>query len=93
LSPIQGELVEVNAVARTFSVLASDKAKVQFLYTEKTEVTGAKEGVAGLATMKGARVTVHFTEATNIKTATRIQVEPRQADAPPAPPAAPPAAR
>jgi hypothetical protein len=50
----------------------------------KTEVTGAKEAVAGLATMKGTRVTVHFTEAGNIKTATRIQVEPRQAEVPPA---------
>jgi hypothetical protein len=80
----------VNADAKTFSVLA-DKAKVQFVYTDKTEVTGAKEGVAGLATMKGTRVTVHFTEASNIRTATRIQVEPRQAEAPPARSEAPPA--
>ncbi len=75
-APIQGELTNVDATAKTLAVKTSD-SEVVFQYNDKTEVTGAKEGVAGLATMKGARVAVHFTEDTQAKTrtATRIIVQ------------------
>ena len=76
-APIQGELAQVDAAANSLAVKTAD-GEVVFQYNDKTEVTGAKEGVAGLATMKGARVTVHFTEDAQAKTrtATRIIVQP-----------------
>ena len=36
-------------------------------YNEKTEVTGAKDGAAGLATAKDSRVTVHFNDEAGAK--------------------------
>jgi len=76
-APIQGELQEVDATAKTLAVKPAVGDEVVFEYNDKTEVTGAKEGVAGLATMKGAKVTVHFTEdaQAKTKTATRIIVQ------------------
>jgi hypothetical protein len=77
-TPIQGELLNVDSAAKMLTVKASDGAEVKFAYTDRTEVTGAKDGVAGLATMKAGKVTVHFTEdaQTKAKTATRIIVQP-----------------
>jgi hypothetical protein len=62
------------------AIKTTDGAEVEFLYTDKTEVTGAQGGAAGLATMKEGRVTVHYTEnaSDKSKTATRIIVQPKQ---------------
>ena len=78
-APVQGELVKVDADAKQITVKTGDDAEVQFLYTDKTEVSGAKDGAAGLATMTAGRVTVHFTEdaQTKAKTATRIVIQPK----------------
>ena len=80
---IRGELIEVDIKARTLSVMTASNTKVQFSYNDATQVPGAKEGVAGLATMKNAQVAVHFSEdaKTNAKIATRIEVQSRAADA------------
>ena len=49
---------------------------MKFSYTDDTEVTGAKEeGVAGLATSSGSRVTIDFTEEGDSNLATKITVE------------------
>jgi len=79
-APIQGELVSVNADAKQLTVKIADGTEVQFLYDDATEVSGAKGGAAGLATMKQGRVTVHFREDAKAKTklATRIIVHPSQ---------------
>ena len=76
---IQGDLVNVDAAAKTITVKVADGSEMQFAYNDKTEVTGAKDGVAGLATVKDARVTVHFNDDAQAKTklATRIIVQPK----------------
>jgi hypothetical protein len=74
---LQGELTDVDTDKKKVTVKPATGADVDFLYTDKTEISGAK-GAAGLATMKEPRVTVHFTEdaKTKEKIATRIVVEP-----------------
>jgi hypothetical protein len=47
---------------------------MQFTYNDRTDVTGAKEGVAGLASMKGSQVTVHFNKEGSNNVATKIEV-------------------
>ena len=71
----RGELVSVDANAKTLSV-RTDKTDMQFVYNDQTEVTGAKEGAAGLASMQGSQVTVHFTREGHI--ASKIEVAAKQ---------------
>ena len=76
---IQGDLVNVDAAKRLITVKVADGSNMEFAYNDKTEVTGAKDGVAGLATMKDSKVTVHFNDdaAAKTKLATRIIVQPK----------------
>ena len=76
-APISGDLVDVDTTAKTLAVKVADGSEVKFKYTDTTEITGAKDGAAGLATMKNAKVTVHFTEDSKdmSKTATRVIVQ------------------
>jgi len=60
LKPVEGELVSVNMDAKTLDVRLTDGTNVRFRFDEKTEVSGATHGVAGLATEKGAKVTVQY---------------------------------
>jgi hypothetical protein len=84
LAPVRGELIEVDAEARTLTVKTSSGTEVEFSYNDATQVSGAKESVAGLATMKNIEIAVHFSEdaKTKAKTATRIEVQPKPAAAP-----------
>jgi len=86
---LRGELLRVDTRAHTLTIKAADDTEVSFRYTDKTEVTGAEENVAGLATMKGADVTVSFEvepQGTSvpkegrapIRTATKIEVHPKK---------------
>ncbi len=77
-SSIEGELVNVDTDAKTLVVKPADGNEIEFKYNDKTEVSGATQGVAGLATMKEGKVTVHFTEdpQSGSKLATRIEVQP-----------------
>jgi hypothetical protein len=79
-SPVEGDLVSVDAKAKTVTVQPASGAEQVIAYTDKTEISGAQKDAAGLATMKDARVTVHFTEdaKTKAKTATRIIVQPKK---------------
>jgi hypothetical protein len=79
-SMVRGDLVSVDATAKSLTVKTADDTEVKFLYNDKTEISGAKDGAAGLATMTEGRVTVHFTEDAQAKTklATRIIVEPKK---------------
>ena len=81
-APIRGELTDVDTKARTLSVMTASGTSVEFVYNDATLVSGAKDGVAGLATMENAEVAVHFSEdaKTKTKTATRIEVQPRAAE-------------
>jgi hypothetical protein len=60
MAPVRGELLRVDTEAKTLAVKTSDGTEIQFAYTDQTEVTGAEKGVAGLATMSGVQVTVHY---------------------------------
>jgi hypothetical protein len=79
-SPIEGDLVSVDAEKKTITVKPATGAELVIAYTDTTEISGAEKDAAGLATMKDAKVTVHFTEnaQTKAKTATRIVVEPKK---------------
>jgi hypothetical protein len=77
---VSGELVSVDAAAKSLTVKTSDNAEVKIAYDDKTDISGAKDGAAGLATMKSSRVTVHYSEdaQTKAKLATKIVVEPKK---------------
>lgn len=79
-SPVEGELVSVDATAKKITIKPLTGADLVFAYTDKTEISGSQKDAAGLATLKEGRVTVHFTEdaQTKAKTATRIVVEPKK---------------
>ena len=70
----KGELVKVDATAKTITIKGADGVETEFAYTATTEVPGASDGVAGLATKSGSKVTVHFTSDMGKKTATKIEV-------------------
>ena len=72
---VSGELVKVDADAQMISIKGADGTEQAFRYTDATEVAGAQEGVAGLATKAGTRVTVHFTGDEDARTAVKIEVE------------------
>ena len=70
----KGELVKVDSVAKKITIKGADGVEQSFAYTDATEVGTGSEGVAGLATKAGTRVTVHFTSDMGTKTATKIEV-------------------
>ena len=79
-SPVEGELVSVDAATKKITLKPLTGADLSFTYNDKTEISGAQKDAAGLATMKEGRVTVHFTEdaQTKARTASRIIVEPKK---------------
>ena len=70
----KGELVKVDADAKTITIKGADGVETEFAYTATTDVKGGADGVAGLATKSGSKVTVHFTSDMGKKTATKIEV-------------------
>jgi hypothetical protein len=78
-APVTGELVTVDTTAKSITVKLANGDEEKFMYNDTTEITGAKDGAAGLATMKEGRVTVHFKAdaTTRSKLATRIIVQPK----------------
>jgi hypothetical protein len=79
-SPVEGVLVSVDANAKEITIKPASGAELLIAYTDTTEISGAQKDASGLATMKDAQVTVHFTEdaQTKAKTATRIIVQPKK---------------
>jgi hypothetical protein len=79
-SPVEGDLVSVDATAKKITIKPLTGADLSFTYNDKTEISGSQKDAAGLATVKEGRVTVHFTEdaQTKVRTATRIIVEPKK---------------
>jgi hypothetical protein len=73
-SVAQGQLLKVDATARTIAIRSAQGAQMQFSYTEDTKVVGADQGVAGLATMSGANVTIQFVRKGQDNVATQIEV-------------------
>jgi hypothetical protein len=85
----QGELLEVDAKANTFSIKTA-AAEMKFRYDDSTKVSGAQKGVAGLATMTGSQVTVQYKKegANNIATSIEVRGD-KGGDRGPAPGAPP----
>jgi len=75
----RGELSSIDATAKMLTVKPTDGAEQKFQYNDQTKVTGAQGGVAGLATMSGKQVVVHFTSQGANRVATEIEI---QADKP-----------
>ena len=75
----KGELVKVDDATKMLTIKADAKAEpntpIQFTYTDATKVTGAEKAVAGLATMTGASVTVHYMKKGQANVATQIDVQ------------------
>ena len=70
-----GELVRVDTAAKTISVRPEKGEPMVFTYTDATKVTGAGDSVAGLATMAGTSVTVHYTKVQQNNVASQIEVQ------------------
>jgi hypothetical protein len=73
-----GELVKVDAVAKKITIKSADGVETDYAYSDTTEVAGGQDGVAGLATKAGTKVTVHFKSDMGTKTATKIEVADRK---------------
>lgn len=78
-APVQGQLVSVDTEAQSLIVQTEAGEQVEFRYTAETQVTGAEEDVAGLASMSGANVTVHSAvdADSGARVATSIEVHPQ----------------
>jgi hypothetical protein len=74
----QGQLMRVDTEAMTLSIQSSQGSPQVFRYTSATKVTGADKGVAGLATMSGASVTVQYVQQNKDNVATQIDIRPKQ---------------
>jgi hypothetical protein len=73
-APVSGELVSLDAKARTLVVKTESGNQMTFSYTDTTEILGADKGASGLATMNGSSVTVHYSVHGTANTATKIEV-------------------
>lgn len=71
----QGELVKVDTNAKTIVIRTAPGPQMVFSYTDQTRVAGADQGVAGLATMTGTPLTIHFTKKDQANVATQIEVQ------------------
>jgi hypothetical protein len=72
---VKGELVSVDDAAKSITIKDDKGAEQKFAYDDKTDVSGAREGIAGLATRAGSKVTVKFTDGAAGKLATKIEVQ------------------
>ena len=71
---VTGTLDKVDVNATTITVKREDNSTIVFSYTDDTKIVGAEQGVAGLATMNGAQVTVRYTVDGQSNVATEVDV-------------------
>jgi hypothetical protein len=71
----RGELSSIDATAKMLTIKPTEGAEQKFQYNDRTKVTGARGGVAGLATQSGKQVTVQFTLQGANRVATEIEVQ------------------
>jgi hypothetical protein len=71
----RGELTNVDAQAKMLTIKPTEGAEQKFQYSDATKVTGDRAGVAGLATLNGKQVVVHFTSQGANRVATEIEVQ------------------
>jgi hypothetical protein len=70
-----GTLVRVDTDMRTVSIRTAAGADLAFSYNDQTVVSGDEQTVAGLATLSGTDVTVHFTKNGEDRIASKIEVK------------------
>ena len=73
-TPVSGELIALDDKAKTLIIKTESGNEIKFSYTDTTEIVGADKGAAGLATMSGTPVTVHYSVHGTANTATKIEV-------------------
>lgn len=71
----RGELSSIDATAKMLSIKPTAGAEQKFQYNDSTKVTGARGGVAGLATQSGKQVVVHYKNEGANRVATEIEVQ------------------
>ena len=71
----RGELSSIDATAKMLSIKPTAGAEQKFQYNDATKVTGDRAGVAGLATLSGRQVVVHFSSQGANRVATEIEVQ------------------
>lgn len=76
----RGELTDVDAQAKMLTIKPTEGAEQKFTYNDATKVTGDKAGVAGLATLSGKQVVVHFMSQGASRVATEIEVQADKSD-------------
>ena len=69
-----GELQTVDTTNQTFTIKDAKGEQVQFRYDSSTQVEGSSEGVQGLSSQTGTRVSVQYEEKSGQKMATRIVI-------------------
>lgn len=74
----EGELARVDSETKMLTIKSADGTEMEFSYNDETEVTGAQEGVAGLATAAGSQVVVEFEQEGESKIAKKIEVKASQ---------------
>src|SRR5262249_29760910 len=71
----QGQLVRVDAAAKTITIKTAAEPELKFSYSDATKVVGAGENVAGLATLSGTDITVKYMKRGSENVATEINVQ------------------
>jgi hypothetical protein len=78
LEPVTGELLSLNPDTKTLVIRTTGDTEMKFSYSPDTEIVGADKGAEGLATSKGAMVTVTYDVHGTANVATKIEVKPKQ---------------
>jgi len=71
----RGELSSIDAATKMLTIKPAAGAEQRFQYNDDTKVTGARGGVAGLATQSGKQVVVHFNTQGANRVATEIEIQ------------------
>lgn len=74
-----GTLVRVDTDSHTISIRTAAGAEMTFAFDDQTVVEGDEQTVAGLATMSGTDVKVHYTKKETTNLAARIEVKKKAA--------------
>jgi len=69
-----GELRAVDSTRKTVTIKNAAGVDVVFQYNDDTKVTGAQDGVAGLAAMPGRQVTIQYMMKGTDRVASSIEV-------------------
>ena len=74
---VRGELLRVDVDAKLLVIKPAEGMEVPFVYNDETKVVGTGAGIAGLAAMTGARVTVRYTTEGKDRLALEVDIHAR----------------